>query len=133
MTHNTPSQCFPSLSSFRPGVPPYEEIIFAVKKAIALKRIIPGDDFPSVRAMSRELKLNPNTCQKAVTVLVNEGILEVRPGVGTCVCERPKLDVDEKLKLLDEALEALVVEARQLGLTQTELKEAIAKRWRELE
>ena len=118
--------------SFRPGVPPYEEIVFAVKKAIAVNRLRPGDKFPSVRAMSRDLKLNPNTCQKAVTVLVNEGILNVQAGVGTTVCERPEVESEEKLKLLEETIESLVVEARQLGLTQTELKEAITKKWREL-
>ena len=50
----------------RPGFPPYEEIVYSVKKAIATGRLTAGTRFPSVRAMSRELKLNPNTCQKAV-------------------------------------------------------------------
>lgn len=43
-----------------------------------------GDPFPSARALSKELKINPNTAHKVVQ-LVTEGTLEVRVGVGTVV------------------------------------------------
>ena len=47
----------------------------------------PGDPFPSVRALSRELKVNPNTAHKAIAQLVQEGLIEVRVGVGTHASE----------------------------------------------
>jgi DNA-binding transcriptional MocR family regulator len=49
----------------------------------------PGDPFPSVRALSKELKINPNTAHKIVAHLVNEGLLETRPGIGTVVAALP--------------------------------------------
>lgn len=48
-------QMLPFTVQFRPGEPPYGEIIYAVKKALAIGRIAPGDDFPSVRTMSLSL------------------------------------------------------------------------------
>ena len=115
--------------NFRPGVPPYEEIVVAVKRAIAMGKLRPGDAFPSVRAISRELKLNPNTCQKAAAALTASGILEVRPGIGTVVCEPPSLSLEEKRSLLAEALESLTVEARRLGLNRDELIRLLEEQW----
>ena len=117
---------------FRSGVPPYEELVFAVKKAVVLRQLKPGDPFPSVRKLSQELSLNPNTCQKAVAALTAAGLLEVRPGVGTVVCERPVLSPKERSAALREAIEALVVESRQMGITLSELHEAISEHWKSL-
>ena len=47
-----------------------------------------GDAFPSVRVLSQELKINPNTAFKIVGVLKREGILEIVPGIGTIVSDR---------------------------------------------
>ena len=115
--------------TFRPGVPPYEEIVTAVKRAIALGRLQPGDSFPSVRSLSRELKLNPNTCQKAVAALTAAGMLEVRPGIGTLVCEPPALSPEETRALLADNLETLLVEARRLGLSRDELIRLLGEQW----
>ena len=44
-----------------------------------------GDRFPPVRVLSQELKINPNTAQKVLTTLVERGLVEVHPGIGTTV------------------------------------------------
>ena len=87
----------------------------------------PGDPFPSVRALSKALKINPNTAHKVVTQLVAEGVLEVRPGIGTVVAGRPASTAAERGKLLKRELEQLVVEAKQLGLDLDEVSEALAR------
>jgi|ERR1700757_4664024 len=51
----------------RPGVSIYEQIVYAAKKAIISGQIRSGDPFPSVRVLSKELKINPNTAHKVVT------------------------------------------------------------------
>jgi DNA-binding FadR family transcriptional regulator len=61
----------------------------------------PGDPFPSVRALSKELKINPNTAHKIVAHLVNEGLLETRPGIGTVVAVLPDSSRKERTQLLD--------------------------------
>ncbi len=123
----------PFYVNFRPGVAPYEEIVFGVKKALATGRLHAGDRFPSVRSMSRELKLNPNTCQRAISELTDEGILEVRTGVGTFVCERPELQSGSAARLLGEQIDILIVEARQLGVPAEELKQLIDQAWEGLD
>ena len=86
--------------SFKTGLPVYEQVLYAVRKALVRGQLAPGDAFPSVRALSQELKINPNTAFKIVGVLKTEGILEVQPGIGTVVsatCEPPD---KERLALL---------------------------------
>jgi DNA-binding transcriptional regulator YhcF (GntR family) len=63
---------------FRPGVSIYEQIVYAAKKAIISGQIRPGGPFPSVRVLSKELKINPNTARKVVTTLAVpiSGLLE---------------------------------------------------------
>ncbi|MDF1814385.1 MAG: GntR family transcriptional regulator [Verrucomicrobiales bacterium] len=122
----------PFTVTFRPGNPHYEDIVFAVKRALATGILREGAPFPSVRTVSRELKLNPNTCQRAVSVLVDAGILEVRPGVGTFVAKRVPLNFEEALHLLKDPVENLVVEAKQLGLSEDELHDVVTHSWREI-
>ena len=118
---------------FKPGVPPYEAVVFAVKKAVATGALSAGDALPSVRAMSRELKLNPNTCQKAVAALTAEGMIEVRPGIGTVVTAGRELKEDEALRELHEDVEALVIEAQRRGLSEAALKRDISRHWQDLQ
>ena len=74
---------------FRPGISLFEQIVYASKKAMVSGQMRPGDPFPSVRALSKDLKINPNTAHKIVAHLVSEGFLETRPGIGTVVAALP--------------------------------------------
>ena len=56
----------PFLIELGAGAPIYEQIVEAVRRAVASGRLKEGDRFPSVRAISAELRVNPNTVQKAV-------------------------------------------------------------------
>lgn len=114
------------------GKPVSEQLVYAVKKALARGRLKPGDAFPSVRVLSRELRMNPNTAQKAVTQLTQAGILEIRPGIGARVCQQARLSPAEIAAILDEATEALAVEAKRLGLSLDELQERLRKTWKKL-
>ena len=42
-----------------PGVPVSDQVVYAVTKAIVAGRLRPGDEFPSVRVLSQELRINP--------------------------------------------------------------------------
>lgn len=116
----------------QPGSPVSEQLVYAVKKAVAQGRLKPGDAFPSVRALSRELRINPNTAQKAVAQLTQAGILEIRPGIGTRVREQAAVSPGEIASILDEPLEALAIEAKRLGLTQEQLEARLRKTWNNL-
>jgi GntR family transcriptional regulator len=123
------TRVIPFRVQFQPGLPLYEQVVYAAKKALLAGQLRAGDLFPSVRALSAALKINPNTAHKVQQHLINEGLLEVRPGIGTVVAKRPVSTRAEKNELLQEELEQLVVEAKKLGLELKEVQAALAEHW----
>jgi GntR family transcriptional regulator len=114
---------------FRPGTPIVEQVVYAAKKAIVAGQLRPGDQFPSVRALSRELKINPNTAHKVVSQLLDSGLLEVVPGIGTAIRAPGASSAAERRHLLKTELEQLVVEAKKLGLEMDEVVDSLAEHW----
>jgi GntR family transcriptional regulator len=119
--------------SFQPGIALYEQVVYAARKAVISGQMRPGDPFPSVRVLSSALKINPNTAHKVITHLVNEGLLEVRPGTGTVVAPPSRSTAAERTHLLDNELEHLVVEARRLGMKIADVIGALKAHWTRLE
>jgi GntR family transcriptional regulator len=117
---------------FQPGTSLYEQVVYAVKRAIVSGQMRPGDAFPSVRVLSKELKINPNTAHKVVTELIGEGLLEVRVGVGTVVASLPASTAPERSRLLKQELEQLVVEAKKLGMELDDVVRALSQHWERL-
>ena len=117
----------------QPGLSLYEQVIYAAKKAILSGHMLPGSPFPSVRTLSTELKINPNTAHKVVTHLVDQGLLEVRPGTGTFVSSPAKRPAEEKTRLIKHEAEQLVVEALRLGLSLGEVTTALIEHWQRIE
>ena len=119
--------------TFEPGVSLYEQVVYAAKKAMVSGQMRPGDAFPSVRALSKELKINPNTAHKVITQLVTEGLIEVLPGTGTVVAERAASTAAERSNLLKKEMEQLVVEAKKLGLGLDAVTASLEEHWRRLD
>jgi GntR family transcriptional regulator len=122
----------PFTVDFQPGKPLVDQIVYAVKKAAISGLLKPGDDFPSVRTLSQELRINPNTAHKAITLLVAEGLLVIDPGIGTRMGEIQPGTERERSELLGAEVERLVVEARALRLSLPDLQKAIVNHWRRL-
>jgi GntR family transcriptional regulator len=118
--------------SLKLGQPVTEQIIFAVKKAVVAGQIRPGDRFPSVRVLSQELKINPNTAHKVVAALVAEGVLLTTPAIGSVVADQEPGDRKDCAHLLGADVERLVVQAMKLGLDEEQVQSAVAAHWQKL-
>jgi len=118
--------------ALKPGESPYRQVVHAATKAV-LSGILPvGSPFPSVRELSKALKINPNTAHKVVAELVRDGLLTVMPGQGTVVSAARTASPLERATLLADPVEQLVVEARRVGLTRDDVLQAIDARWTQL-
>ena len=118
--------------AFKPGLSVYQQAVYAAKKSAVSGQLRPGDLFPSVRALSQALKINPNTAHKVVVELTRQGLLEVRPGLGTVVAEAPEASQQQRTALLKQDLEHLVVEAKQLHIDLDDLVGAVSEHWERL-
>jgi GntR family transcriptional regulator len=117
--------------TFKPGIPIYKQVVYAVTKAIVSGQLKPGDKFSSVRELSRELKINPNTVQKVINHLVQAKLLEISPGIGSVVAEAGKATREQREQILQIDIERLVVESKKLSIEKKEIMDAINRQWGE--
>jgi GntR family transcriptional regulator len=118
--------------ALRDGVPVYEQVIYAVTRAIVGGQMRPGDLFPSVRTLSQELRINPNTAHKVVAALVEQGLLVVRPGIGTEVADPRRGPAAGGRAAIEQDVERLTVAARRAGLSVHDVIAAVRRQWARL-
>ncbi|EMI53170.1 transcriptional regulator, GntR family [Rhodopirellula sallentina SM41] len=116
------------------GVPIYSQIVRQVKFAVAERTLRPGQLLPSVRQLSQQLAVNPNTVARAFQELQSEGVIETLRGRGVVVCkgavERCR---KQRQSILAERLSAVLTEALQAGLSPEEVRKLVDKQLRSLE
>jgi GntR family transcriptional regulator len=112
-------------------VPIYRQLMDQIRQAIARGRLRPGSRLPSVRALSRDLVVNPNTVARAYTELEREGVLNTRQGLGVFVAEpQAELSAAARRERLSQALDRFLTEAVHLGFSADEVIAAVTKRIR---
>ena len=109
------------------GTPVSDQILAAVRKAIITGQVKPGDEFPSVRTLSQELRISPTTAHKVVLALKDSGYLASRPGIGMVVTQPELPELDAKLEQLAPACRDLLKEAADLHLTFDQLIDALKR------
>jgi GntR family transcriptional regulator len=119
--------------SLHPGESIFDQVVYAAKRAFISGEYLPGQPFPSVRSLAAGLKIHPNTAHKVVQHLIQERLLESKPGVGTVVATLPAPRAGDKKRLLHQEVEQLVVEAKRLGADLPEVVDAVTTQWARLE
>jgi GntR family transcriptional regulator len=111
------------------GVPFYRQIIDQVKSAIASGRLEPGQRLPTVRQLSVDLSINPNTVGRAYTELELTGLVETQMGSGTFVGHQT-VDQDEveRRRMLDQICQELLSRANSYGFTLEDILENLEQR-----
>ncbi|HPO15161.1 MAG TPA: GntR family transcriptional regulator [Candidatus Hydrogenedentes bacterium] len=111
------------------GKPIYRQIVDQVKYLIAAGRLQAGEELPPIRVLAEELLINPNTVARAYRELEVAGLLSKRQGAGTYVSGGGSpLAHQERLRIITERIDALLVEARQMDIPTEELMELIQTR-----
>jgi GntR family transcriptional regulator len=99
------------------GVPIYLQIVNQVRYLVGAGRLVPGDELPAIRVLAEQLTVNPNTVARAYRELELAGVVEKRRTAGTYVSDAgSRLARRERLKIVTERIDALLAEARQLGI-----------------
>jgi GntR family transcriptional regulator len=115
---------------FQSGVPVYLQIVQQVKVAAATGLIRAGDPLPSVRAMAEDLRINRNTVARAYAELESESVIETRQGSGCFLKDGGASPLRKSVRSgrLAEALDAVIVQAHHLQISDTELQSLLIER-----
>ena len=101
--------------------PIYLQIIDDVKKRLIRGEIKPGDKIPSQREFANEIKVNPNTVQRAYREMESMGLVETLRGQGTFICNQDDLLKDIKRDMASDVLKSFIQEMRSFGFSNEEM------------
>ena len=111
------------------GVPFYRQIVDQIRYGIASKRLLPGEQLPTVRDLAVQLEINPNTVRKAYSELEILGVLDTQQGTGTFVAQREiEITEVEKGRMLGLICDELVARGQQYDLTLKDIFEHLQRR-----
>ena len=119
------------MSNFLPGKRDvYLEIAERYEKYITLGVIKSGEKLPSVRTAATELRVNPNTVQRAYAQLEQDGYIYTVSGRGSFVAHECEWR-SGKLKELTKELEELLLKGMEAGMTRDMTLEIVNKTFKE--
>ena len=102
----------------------YEQVMDNLKELIMTGTLSAGEKLPSVRELSKQITVNPNTVQKAYRELERQGYIYTTTGVGTFVADHTQIKADPReLEAAKAAVEEAFRQLLYLGLTHDEAKE----------
>lgn len=104
--------------------PIYEQIIDQIKHLIVTGKLLDETPLPSVRTLSKELKISALTVKKAYDRLETDGFIITVHGKGSFVSPaNPNLLMEESRKQVEADLEKAIQKGRDCGMTTTDIKE----------
>jgi len=110
---------------FDENLPIYMQIMDYIKKKIIKGEIKGGDKLPSVRELSTDLTVNPNTISRAYQELEREGLTFTQRGMGTFITEDSNSIYDLKKSMATELVSMFVSQIRELGFNNEEVLKVI--------
>ena len=97
--------------------PIYEQVVERFQKLIVTGALEPDTQMPSVRALATELAINPNTIQKAYTILEQRGFIYPVKGRGNFVSGNKELKEQQKVVFFQK-LGSLIKEGKEIGISK---------------
>ena len=104
-------------------VPIYEQIIDQINTMIRKQELKQNDQLPSVRALSKELKISALRVKKAYDELEREGFTVTIHGKGSYVtAANTELMMEEQKKEVEQDLEQAILKGRRFGISDEDIK-----------
>ena len=116
------------------GEPIYRQIVEQVKYQAASGRLDGGEKLPSIRALAKDLKINPRTVVRAYEELRSAGLVVMRHGQGVFLSERrSSAPAGERRRAIGEMARRMLSEAARLGADPAEVMEIVKRQAKEME
>ena len=101
--------------------PIFLQLVERIQMDIISGRYKSGDKLPSVRDLAAEAAVNPNTMQKALSCLEDEGILHSHGTVGRFVTSDMDVLNAARCLMIKDTVKSILKETHELGITTEEL------------
>ena len=111
------------------GTPLFMQIAERLASDIVEGTLAEGSRVPSTNEFAAFYRINPATAAKGINILVDDGVLEKRRGIGMFVVlgARERLIQLRRKEFAEQYIDPLLTEARRLGITADELVDLIRR------
>ncbi|MBC8589780.1 GntR family transcriptional regulator [Wansuia hejianensis] len=110
---------------FKDNLPIYIQIMNIIKKRIVSGNLKEGEKLPSVRELSTELKVNPNTIQRSYQELERENLVFTQRGMGTFITEDKEIIKELKRDMASSIINNFIENMKSLGFTSQDIIELV--------
>jgi len=104
------------------GVPIYVQLKEQVRHGIETGALSAGDQLPGIRSLAETLVINPNTVIKVYRELEQEGVLEIRHGLGAFITSRRRRSKTEEIRDAQQLVHKFVETLKDQGLEEDEIR-----------
>jgi DNA-binding transcriptional regulator YhcF (GntR family) len=112
---------------FDGNMPIYVQIMDLIKKQMISDELLPGEKLSSVRDMSKQLEVNPNTVQRAYLEMEREKLVYRKRGQGTFVADQPEVVLSLRREMVLDRVAKFVREMEEFGFSHDELLKIIER------
>jgi len=100
------------------GAPIFSQIAEYLAEQIAEGALVEGQRVSSSNELAAYYRINPATAAKGLNVLIDDGLLEKRRGIGMFVATgaQDRLLADRRRRFAERYVEPLIAEAKRLGI-----------------
>ena len=109
--------------------PVYTQIIRFMKQQVVNGILQPGDPIPSRREMAINIKVNPNTVQKAYKEMEEMGIINTAKNYQSTITKDEKIILEIKQNLIDESLSLFIENMKAINVDKDEIIEIIKAKY----
>lgn len=110
---------------FDDNLPIYVQIMNLIKKKVIIGELKEGEKLASVRELSTELKVNPNTIQRSYQELERENLVFTQRGMGTFVTEDKNIIGELKHNMASTIVREFLNNMKSLGFSEKEIMDLI--------
>lgn len=94
------------------------QLVRTIRSAVGAGLLVEGDELPTIRQLAVDLRINPNAIERALSILQNDGTIELRRGAGYFVCASPgDMDRDIVYEELTALEDTFLRGAAELGFS----------------
>lgn len=116
------------MNKFNNNIPIYLQIADQIAKDIISGKYKKGTQIPTVREFATIFSANPNTCQKAVVELTNQGLLVSASTNGKFVTDDEEVINEIRKKIMDQIVDDFITEINDFGFTKEEVLEKLERK-----
>ena len=111
--------------SFENGIPIYQQIITELKMQIAAGIYQPDDRLPPVRELAMDAGVNPNTMQRALAQMEQEGVLYTNSTAGRHVASDPEKIRSLRKQIAEDEIARMFGKLQGIGMSKEEITSAV--------